>query len=125
VNGSLADAPGAGHLALLWRLLQEGRRHAGWEVLHLTPVSLADVGRQPAAPDRAVWEAGQGEHVILLTATRNDAGPDAREAPMQHHNTPARLPVFTLANEPRVLRDRLSAAAVADWWLESWCDSDR
>ena len=107
MNGILADANCEGHLALLLRLFQEGWRHDVWESLHLTPVSLADLGLQPDASDRDLWEACQREQVILLTANRNDAGPDSLEATIQQHNTPTSLPVFTLANEQRVLRDRL------------------
>jgi hypothetical protein len=82
------------------------------------------LGLEPDASDRAVWEACQREQVILLTANRNDAGPDSLEATIQRHNTPASLPVFTLANEQRVLRDRLYAAAVADRLLEFLFDID-
>jgi hypothetical protein len=69
VNGILADANCEGHLALLLQLFQEGWRHDVWEILHLTPLSLADLGLQPDASDREAWEACQREQVILLTAT--------------------------------------------------------
>jgi hypothetical protein len=91
----------------------------------IIPVSLADLGLQPDASDRAVWEAWQREQIILITANRTDAGPDSLEATIQQHNTPASLSVFTLANEQRVLRDRLYAAAVADRLLEFLFDIDR
>jgi hypothetical protein len=125
VTGILADANCEGHLALLLQLFQEGWRHDVWELLHLRRLSLSDLGLQPDAPDRDVWEACQREQVILLTANRNDAGPDSLEAIIQQHNTPASLPVFTLANEQRVLRDRLYAEAVADRLLEFLFDIDR
>jgi hypothetical protein len=114
VNGILADANCEGHLALLLRLFQEGWRHDVWEVLHLTPVSLTDLGLHPDASDREVWEACQREEVVLLTANRNDDGPESLEATIRQHNTPESLPVFTLVNDQRVLRDRLYAEAVAD-----------
>ena len=104
--GILADANCEGHLALLLRLLQEGWRHDVWEGLHLTPVSCADVGLPADAADRAVWETCQRAHVVLLTANRNDAGPESLAAPIQQHTTTERLLVFTLANAQRVLRDR-------------------
>ena len=85
MNGILADANCEGHLALLLRLFQEGWRHDVWESLHLTPRSLSDLGLQPDASDRAVWEACQREQVILLTANRNDAGPDSLEATIEQH----------------------------------------
>jgi hypothetical protein len=124
VNGILADANCEGHLALLVRLFQEGWRHDVWEILHLTPRSLSDLGLQPDASGRDVWEACQREQVILLTANRNDDGPESLEATIQQHNTPASLPVFTLANDQRGLRDRLYAEAVADRLLEVLFDID-
>jgi hypothetical protein len=124
VNGILADANCEGHLVLLLRLFQEGWRHDVWEVLHLTPVSLADLGLRSDASDHDVWEACQREQVVLLTANRNDDGPESLEATIQQHNTPASLPVFTLANDQHVLRDRLYAEAVADRLLEFLFDID-
>ena len=125
MNGILADANCEGHLALLLRFFQRGWRHDVWEVLPLAPLSLADLGLPPDASDREVWEACQREQVILLTANRNDDGPESLEATIRQHNTPAILPVFTLANEQRVLRDRLYAEAVADRMLEFLFDIDR
>lgn len=124
MNGILADANCEGHLALLLRLFQEGWRHDVWEMLHLTPVLWADLGLQPDASDREVWEACQREQVVLITANRNDDGPESLEATIQQHNTPESLPVFTLANDQRALRDRLYAEAVADRLLEFLFDID-
>jgi hypothetical protein len=124
VNGLLADANCEGHLALLLRLFQEGWRHDVWEVLHLTPISLADLGLPPDASDRAVWEACQRAQVVLLTANRNDEGPESLASTIQHQNTLQSLPVFTLANDQRVLRDRQYAETVADRLLEAVFDID-
>lgn len=106
VHGLLADANCAGHLALLLRLVQEDWRHDVWEFLHLAPISFADLGLPSDASDRAVWEVCQRAHVILLTANRNDEGPESLTATMQRYNTTDSLPVFTLADDQRVLRDR-------------------
>jgi len=125
VNGIRADANCAGHLALLLRLFQEGWRHDVWEFLHLAPVSFADLGLPPDASDRAVWEVCQRAQVILLTANRNDDGPESLEATIQQHNTTDSLPVFTFANDQRVLRDRPYAEAVADRLIEVLFDIDR
>src|SRR5262245_10003099 len=124
VHGLLADANYAGHLALLLRVFHEGWRHDVWEGLHLTPLSFTDLGLHPDASDRAVWETCQQAPVVLLTANRNDAGPDSLEATMQRYHTTANLPVFTLANEQRVLRDRPYAEAVADRLIEFLFDID-
>jgi len=69
-------------------------------------------------------EACQREQVILLTAHRNDDGLNRSRPPFSNTTRPARLPVFTLANDQRVLRDRLYAEAVADRLLEFLFDID-
>jgi hypothetical protein len=102
----------------------KGWRHDVWEGLHLTPISFADLGLQADASDRAVWEACQRAHVVLLTASRNDAAPDSLEATIQQHTMTESLPVFTLANDQRVLRDRLYAEAVAERLIECLFDID-
>jgi hypothetical protein len=82
------------------------------------------LGLQPDASDRELWEVCQREHVVLLTANRNDEGPDSLAATIQQYNTPHSLPVFTFANDQRVLRDRPYAEVVADRLLEFLFDID-
>ena len=118
VHGILADANCAGHLALLLRLFQQHWRQEVWEFLRLAQVSFADLGLLLDASDREVWEVCQREQVILVTANRNEAGPESLEATIQHQHTPQSLPVFTLANDQRVLRDRQYAETVADRLIE-------
>ena len=124
VNGILADANCEGHLALLLRLFQQYWRQEVWEFLRLAQVSFADLGLPPDASDRAVREVCQRAHVVLVTANRNDAGPESLESTIQHQNTPQSLPVFTLANDQRVLRDRQYAETVADRLIEALFDID-
>jgi Domain of unknown function (DUF5615) len=124
VHGILADANCEGHLALLLRLFQQHWRQEVWEFLRLAQVSFADLGLPPGASDREVWEVCQRAQVVLVTANRNDAGPESLEATIQHQNTPQSLPVFTLANDQRVLRDRQYAETVADRLIEALFDID-
>src|SRR5262249_14742566 len=124
VNGILADANCEGHLALLLRLFQQHWRQEVWASLRLVQVSFADLGLSPSASDREVWEVCQRAHVVLLTANRNDEGPEALEATIQQQNTPQSLPVFTFANDQRVLRDRQYAETVADRLIEALFDID-
>jgi hypothetical protein len=95
-----------------------------WEFLRLAQVSFADLGLPPGASDREVWEVCQREQVVLVTANRNDAGPESLESTIQHQNTPQSLPVFTLANDQRVLRDRQYAETVANRLIEALFDID-
>ena len=95
-----------------------------WEFLRLAQVSFADLGLLPGAADREVWEVCQRAQVVLVTANRNDAGPESLESIIQHQNTPQSLPVFTFANDQRVLRDRQYAETVADRLIEVLFDID-
>ena len=56
--------------------------------------------------------------MILITSNRNDDGPDSLEATIRTHGTPHSLPVFTLADAKRVLKERSYAELVADRLLE-------
>ena len=124
VKGILADANCEGHLALLLRLFQQHWRQEVWAFLRLAQVSFADLGLLPGASDREVWEVCQRAQVVLVTANRNDEGPASLESTIQQQNTPQSLPVFTLANDQRVLRDRQYAETVADRLLEALFDID-
>ena len=124
VYGILADTNCEGHLALLLRLFQQNWRQAVWEFLSLVQVSFAELGLPPDASDREVLEVCQREQVVLVTANRNDEGPESLEATIRQQNTPQSLPVFTLANDQRVLRDRQYAETVADRLIEVLFDID-
>jgi hypothetical protein len=65
------------------------------------------------------------EQVVLLTTHRNDEGPESLAFTIQHQNTPQSLPVFTLVNDQRVLRDRQYAETVADRLIAALFDIDR
>jgi hypothetical protein len=124
VHGILADANCEGHLALLLRLFHQNWRQEVWEFLRLAQGSFADLGLLPDASDREVGEVCQREQVVLVTANRNDEGPESLEATIQQQNTAQSLPVFTLANDQRVLRDRQYAETVADRLIEVLFYSD-
>jgi hypothetical protein len=124
VNGILADANCEGHLALLLSLFRQNWRQEVREFLGLVQVVFADFGLPPDASDYEVWEVCQREQVVLVTANRNDESVESLTAIIQQHTTPQSLPVFTLANDQRVLRDRQYAEAVADRLLEVLFDID-
>jgi len=103
-------------------LFHQNWRQEVWEFLRLPQVSFADLGLPPDASDREVWEVCQRAQVVLVTANCNDAGPESLESTIQHQNTPQSLPVFTLANDQRVLRDRQYAETVANRLIEALFD---
>jgi hypothetical protein len=65
-----------------------------------------------------VWRTCQSEQLILITGNRNKRGPDSLEATIQSENQPDSLPVITIADLNRVVRDRLYAELVAERLLE-------
>jgi hypothetical protein len=46
----------------------------------------------------AVWNVGQAEQLILITDNRNLDSEESLEATIRRNNTPASLPVFTIAD---------------------------
>ena len=60
-----------------------------------------------------VWRTCQKEELVLITGNRNRRGSESLEATIQSGNQPDSLPVVTIADQDRVLRDRAYAEAVA------------
>ena len=54
----------------------------------------------------------------MITANRNRRGADSLEAVNQSENQPDSLPVITIADQDRVLQDRLYAEKVAESLLD-------
>jgi hypothetical protein len=105
-------------------LLQEESRLEFWQHLGLTVPSFTDLGLDPRSPDVDVWRACQAAELILITANRNDDGPDSLEMTIRTLNTPQSLPVLTLADANRVLNERSYAELVCDKLLEYLYDID-
>jgi len=118
VKGLLADVNNVKQVRVLLMLLQEESRGEFWLHLGLTTPTFGELGLHPRSPDTDVWLKCQAEELLLITANRNDDGPDSLEATIRRHGTPQSLPVFTLADANRVLSERSYAELVADRLLE-------
>jgi hypothetical protein len=59
-----------------------------------------------------------GGQLVLVTGNRNDDGPDSLEAVIRNENQLDSLPVITIADPDRMLRDRLYADTVAERLLD-------
>ena len=53
--------------------------------------------------DRDLWQLCQQREIVLLTANRNDEGPNSLEATIRTLNAPSSLPVLTIADPELVL----------------------
>jgi hypothetical protein len=99
-------------------LLESDEWRGLWEPLHLTLLAFSDLDLDEDAPDRVVWETCQREQVVLLTANRNEEGPDSLETTIRTQNQPDSLPVLTLGDGDRVMQSRDYAGRVVARMLE-------
>ena len=89
-----------------------------WSGLGLVVEDFPGLGLSYDASDAVIWRMCQREGLVLVTGNRNRRGPDSLEAVIQDENQRDSLPVITLADADRVLRDRLYAERVAEWLLD-------
>ena len=94
MRGIVADANIEGHVARLVDHILATGWVAFWEYLGVTNETFADIGLAEGAPDSEVWRASQREQLVLITANRNNDGPDSLEATIRSENTPDSLPVL-------------------------------
>ena len=118
MKGLLADINVQGHLphlrgALqsigLWTLLAEAGIRFETFADHDLPTNL---------DDRSLWQFCQAEGWVLFTNDKNNDGPDSLQATIDDSWKPGLLPVLTLANQGRFVREgsytQLVANEVAD-----------
>jgi len=105
-------------VTVLVSILESPAWHDFWSSLKISLWHFRDLGLDQESSDRTIWEACQQQQIILLTANRNNDGPDSLEATIQGLNRPDSLPVFTLADADRVLHSRDYAERVAVRLLE-------
>lgn len=84
-----------------------------WNGLQLSVVSFRSLGLAYDARDDVIWRTCQREELVLVTGNRNDDVADSLEATIRAENQPNCLPVITIADAGRVLRDRAYANDVA------------
>lgn len=99
-----------------WRLL--------WNDLGLVVEDLPGLGLSDDATDAVIWRTCQRDGLVLITANRNQRGPSSLETVIRKENQPASLPVVTIADANRLLRDRLYAEKAAESLLEKLISID-
>lgn len=85
---------------------------------------FGELGLAEDATDAQVWQACQDNEVVLITGNRNAESPESLEVTIRQLNNDRCLPVLTLADQDRVLRDRSYAGTVAERLLEILYDLD-
>ena len=112
--GILADVNITRQFRVLVSMLAQEPWREFWDYLCIKEFYFEDVGLDAKAPDSQVWAICQSKKLVLITANRNAAGPDSLEEAIRKHNSPDDLPVLTLSNHKRFLKDKAYASKVAD-----------
>ncbi len=118
MRGILADNDVEGLVVLIHAIWLSDPWRDFWNDLGLSMQRLPDVGLSRSSPDAVVWRTCQEQRLVLVTGNRNAEVPDSLEMVIRSENQPDSLPVVTLANPQRILRDRLYAETVAERLLE-------
>jgi hypothetical protein len=122
--GIMADHNLEGHFVVLLRLWTSDAWVALWESLGLEIASFSRLGMPYNTSDRELWQRCQQRELVLLTANRNDEGPDSLEATIRDLNTLTSLPVMTIADPELVLTSQDYAERVAIQILEYLMELD-
>jgi len=108
----LADNDVGGAVAALQHILESEEWAAFSAALALRFVEFVDVGLRRDASDRVVWETCQEVGAVLITGNRA-SGDDSLEQTIQDHAGADSLPVVTIGDPQRLVRDRAYASECA------------
>src|SRR5262249_44455787 len=120
--GILPDNNVVGQVETLVHFLNSPPWQEVWLSLNLQVLTFEDLGLPRDVRDSILWQVCQERHVLLITRNRNAGGPDSLEAIIRALNTPAHLPVFTLANADRIRKNQPYAELVVERLLEYLLD---
>jgi hypothetical protein len=118
MNGILADINVGKQRAAILSIWTSDAWRSLWNDLGLSVLSFQTLGLSDDSPDDLIWRTCQREGLVLITGNRNKRGPNSLEAVIESENRPNSLPVVTIANADRLLRDRDHAEKVAESFLD-------
>ena len=122
--GIMADHHIEGQFVALLRIWTSAVWEGLWESLDLEVESFERLGIPYDTSDRALWQVCQQREIVLITANRNDEGPNSLESTIRDLNAPSSLPVLTIADPEFVLANQGYAERVAIQVLEYLMDLD-
>lgn len=118
MRGILADVNIELHFRQLLGVFLDAARRDFWLDLKIDAFMFADLALDPKTVDRVVWQRCQSDGLVLVTANRNQQGPDSLEETIRALNQADSLPVLTIADDQRFLRDAAYREQVAERCLE-------
>ncbi len=113
MRGILADINVEGIVTHLRHIWLSATWRELWFGLGLSVEDLETMNLALDASDAVIWRTYQAQQLVLITGNRNADGPDSLEVTIRAENQPNSLPVITLADARRVLRERDYAERVA------------
>ncbi len=106
----LADNDVVGAVRVFQRILESPEWSEWTSALEFT--ELRDAGLPRDAPDAAVWQRSQDIGALLITGNRS-SGEDSLDQTIQEQGRPESLPVLTIGDPRRVIRDPVYARECA------------
>jgi hypothetical protein len=110
----MSDHDVQGHVSRLMDACQTSPWSGLWHDLECALCTFEDLDLVEDATDAVVWQACQKGEVLLITGNRNAEGPESLEITIRQRNRPDCLPVLTLADPDRIIRDRSYAELVVE-----------
>ncbi len=118
----LADHDVEGHVQVLLRLCASAEWAEIWESLACHADSFEGLGLSHETTDIKVWQLCQEREIVLVTGNRNADGPTSLEIAIRQLGAEKSLPVITISDSKRLLRDRDYAQAAAAQLLQDLVD---
>lgn len=120
----MADNDVVGHARSLVQICESPPWDEFWREAECELLTFADLGPAKDAIDSQVWRACQEHGTYLITGNRNAEGLESLEVTIRQHNDEQCLPVLTLADQDRIVRDRPYAETVVERLLGVLFDLD-
>ena len=121
----LADHNVEGHLNVLVSIWTSLEWLELWQAMGFSVENFAGLGLPSNISDAELWALCQQRGMILITGNRNAEGDDSLELAMRRMSQLDSLPVLTVADPDRLIRDRHYAEQVAVNVLEILMDLER
>jgi len=109
----MADHDVEGHLEMLLQLWLSPEWSELWTDASCDVESFERLGIGESASDAEIWQLCQERGIVLITGNRNAQGEESLEMTIRRNLEPHHLPVFTIADPGRLMRDRRYAEQVA------------
>ena len=118
----LADHDIEGHIRRLVRICSSREWADIWASLACRVDSFEELGLAHNTADNDVWQLCQKEGIVLITGNRNAEDETSLELTIRRLGTDRSLPVITISDPKRFMRDRDYAETVAAQVLQDLMD---